>query len=254
MLTATLRLYWPPIALAFVATLSVSCGEGSDSTESLGPVPAQSGTSTEVVPEPGDAPTVDATLEPVIISQARLPTAHAISFDAMLQVYPVVVVGEITGVVAPYDPRPGFLGQPSPATAPPGHPKAGATIDPAAFSRPPGRLSTIYSLLVVDVVAGDSVKSRDVLNYTQIGGIWEGRAHQSEGDPVVQDGQRYLFFLEPAAEQSYTAQPFARFESNGKGELSAVADEWRYLPVVTSLGGGSVDAAKAAIAAAVERQ
>jgi hypothetical protein len=55
----------------------------------------------------------------------------------MLKVYPLVVIGEITGVMNPYDPRPGYVGLPSPPSVPPTL-KSGATVDPEALTRPPG--------------------------------------------------------------------------------------------------------------------
>jgi hypothetical protein len=162
----------------------------------------------------------------------------------MLKVYPIVVVGEITGVISPYDPRPGFLGQPSPQTAPSGHPKAQTTIDPAAFSRPPGRVTTTYSLEVLEVVLGENVKAGDVLNLTQVGGRWEGNVYQAQGDPVVIIGQRYLFFLEYDEEiGDYTAMPFGRFIIATDGTLIAVDKEWEYLPVVADLNGRRADSA-----------
>lgn len=128
-------------------------------------------------------------------------------------------------------------------------------MDPAALSRPPGRLWTDYSLTVLEVVTGGGVKPGDVLRYTQIGGMWEGRAHQAENDPLVREGQRYLFFLEHDREQdNYTAQPFAKFEINSDGALSVPDKIWLYLPVVEELEGRPTGEAKASIAAVADQQ
>jgi hypothetical protein len=172
----------------------------------------------------------------------------------MLKVYPLVVVGEITGVIAPYDPRPGVIGLPDAPSVLPTL-KSGATIDPGALSRPPGQLWTDYSLTVSEVVTGDGVSVGDVLRYTQIGGVWDGRPHQASNDPVVQQGQRYLFFLEHDPEQgNYTAQPFARFEVGEDMSLSVPDEVWLYLTVPRELHGKSLEEAKASVASAVAAQ
>ncbi len=79
------------------------------------------------------------------VGQARYNTELASSLEEMVQNYDTIIIGRVQGIAVPYDPRPGFLGQPTPEPAPSGHPKAG-TFDEEALSRPLGRTFTTYSV------------------------------------------------------------------------------------------------------------
>jgi hypothetical protein len=239
---------------AFGALVFASCGDGSGSRTSYPDAATGSVTLHGLQPEATPDPVAsEPTPEPLIIGEPRPPTLHATSIEALLKAYPFVVVGEISGVIAPYDPRPGVAGLPDAPTVLPTL-KSGATIDPAALLRPPGRLWTDYSLTVVEVLTGD-VRVGDLLTYSQGGGIWEGRAHQVANDPAVREGQRYLFFLEySAAEDSYTGMPFARFEIGQDGSLHVSDEIWRYLPAVEGLHDKQLQQARALIATAETTQ
>lgn len=231
------------LLLIIVGAWAAACSQ----SQGPAPTPTLDDTGVEGTTTQPSEEAASGNLDPVIIGQARPPTLHARSVDAMLAAYSTVVIGEIVGVISPYDPRPGFLGQPSPDPAPSGHPKSDLTIDPEAWSRPPGQLWTEYSLEILEVIAGD-LKPGEQIKLTQGGGMWEGRPHQIEGDPVVRENTRYLFLLEFDDEKGdYTGMPFGRFEIDGEEKLRVVDEVWRYLALVDQFDGRSVESSKTLI-------
>lgn len=187
----------------------------------------------------------------VVIGYARYPTFYGSSLLEMVKKYDTIIVGRVAGVAVPFDPRPGFLGEPTPELPPPGHPKASVLQDPDALSRPPGRMFTTYTIEVLRSIKS-SVSAGDSILVTQAGGMWEGRAHQLEGDPVLEIGSIYLFFLQKDdSAGDYTGIPFGRFKLDAGGRIRVVDERWHYLPAVAALDGLSVDEAVTVIGVAL---
>jgi hypothetical protein len=113
--------------------------------------------------------------------------------DELLRLYPTVLVGRVDGVLQSFDPRPGALGlSQEELDALQAGPK-GAPLPSDILNRPPGNGSSVYSITVVNSILGDIGDSFALM---QSGGIYEGKAYEFEGDPVVLPGSTYLFFLE----------------------------------------------------------
>src|ERR1700674_2773893 len=110
---------------------------------------------------PSGSPTTSSTpaiTPPVITGRITLtPVDPGMPFQTLarlLRFYPNVVVGQVDGVLQPFDPRPGYLGV-SPAviaaieSAPPGK---GGPITSEMLARPPGSWTSIYSVRVLESV------------------------------------------------------------------------------------------------------
>lgn len=121
---------------------------------------------------------------------------------------------------------------------PPGHPKAGKprpVIDPETF---PPTLSR-YDLEVIEVLGG-SIGS-EPLTVFQTGGVKNGIAYESAGNPVIEVGRTYVMFLSFDEKGWHWSTPWGRFEVAPDGSLVPVAAaDWRLLGVRQELEGKTV--------------
>jgi len=125
-------------------------------------------------------------------------------------------------------------------------PKKDATPNPAAW-RP---LGTRYSLLVERVLSG-KVEPGATIFLGKGGVAIDNVACIVEGDPLLVEGARYLFFLNENAVQGwYEGAPFGRFAIATDGRLEAPDSEWVKLGIVSELAGKTVREAEAKIASA----
>ncbi|MFQ5503037.1 MAG: hypothetical protein ACE5EQ_12195, partial [Phycisphaerae bacterium] len=142
------------------------------------------------------------TARPVtVIAYGDPRIAFASSLMEMASPYETIIVGRVEEVLVPYDPRSGFLGIATPEPPrplPSGHPKAGTigTPTPEELARPPGRLSTTYSVEVLRSIRPSSLAVGELIPVTQGGGVWDGEEHRISDDPVLELGATYLMFLE----------------------------------------------------------
>ncbi len=129
---------------------------------------------------------------------------------------------------------------------PPGHPKAGKPrpiIDPETF---PPTLSR-YDLEVIEVLGG-SIGS-EPLTVFQTGGVKNGIAYESAGNPVIEVGRTYVMFLSFDEKGWHWSTPWGRFEVAPDGSLLPVAaDEWRLLGVRQQLEGKTLSDLRSMVA------
>lgn len=219
----------------------VGCsGEGSDAP----PPPAAGsqqthgvGDSEDIQPH-GTVTPAEGTVGIVTIGESALYAPFYRSLDEMTRVLTTVIVGRVTDTLLPYDPRPGFKGlTPEQIEAIESGPK-GRRLTPEELSRPPGRGFSVYSVEVVRILSAKGVAEGDVIGVLQSGGTFEGTAYQREGDPVLESGSTYVFFLEQyrGLEEisepepwgpTYSGPPYGRFIIGTDGTL-AVVDERRW--------------------------
>jgi hypothetical protein len=181
------------------------------------------------------------------------------SVGHMLQAFPIVAIGTVAGIEMPYDPRPGLLGREEEAAALMMKDPAGGTISPEILARPPGNGTALYSVRIIDPVIGEKFAKGDVIYVAQPGGVFEGIAYESFGDPVIEVGSTYLFFLSSStifAEKygaTYEGPPFGRFLAKD-GALQPVHSLWgsdcTKCPLADLLWGRALEDAIAAISTA----
>lgn len=175
---------------------TLACSRTSEDEPPIGsPAPARS----------LESANASATHDPIILgySGVTYPTSE---ISTLLTLYPHVVVGEVTDVLYPFDPRPGFLGiSDEELEALQSGPK-GTTIPADALERPPANMSTIYSVRVLQAVAGGELAVDSQFALIQPGGVFDGSTYQNEGDPVVGVGSTYVFFLKSFDVQSHNFQ------------------------------------------------
>ncbi len=183
-----------------------------------------------------------------------------VSLRKMVATNDVIVVGTPRSILLPYDPRPGYLGVPTPEPVPPGHPKAGAPTPSAEeLARPPGRFFTVYSVEIDTIVTSDNYKPGTEIAVLQNGGMFNGEADNPPDDALIEIGCRYLFFLDEfvglrdiAIEQpwgtTFSGPPWGRFYVDGQGRLDVATSEWKCsgclgpLEIVGQDVGGAVSA------------
>jgi len=224
------------VGFLLVAFLSLSCQQQETPPEEASPNEISTVT---VSPITGKA--TDGALQHVIGGQSDWAPLFQ-SLPDLIRVDGTIVVGLVTGVFLPFDPRPGLLGQPTPEPLPSDHPKY-FTPSPEELSRPPGRGFSVYSVELLAVLAPPSLQTGDTIAVMQSGGVFEGIAYEDHGDPVIEVGATYLFFLQPQlglreisiAEPwgtTYSGGPFGRFLVDPDGRLNVVDDIWN-CPICT---------------------
>lgn len=192
--------------------------------------------------------------ERVVTGEARWKTVLGNSLESMVANNDLVVVARVVGVEdisdlegAGYD-----VGSTGPELyeLQPGDPRYGlptpAPYDPATD---PPQVSR-YNLEVHEVLYGDAAKGQ-VVPVTQSGGVRNGVAYETEGDPVIEVGKTYLLFLDRSDEYGwYWPTPWGRHELKENGKLEPVTSQWDGLTAQKELKGKSVDEAKARVAKA----
>lgn len=217
------------VVLAILST--ASCGDGSLSP-SVSPTSAIPASKTE-------GATVSSTVAPVdsvALIGDGLFVGNYTSLKEMARVYGEVVAGTVVDVLLPFDPRPGYKGLTVEQVVGPS-PKSDWTPSPEEMERPPGRNYTVYSVQIDTVNQSGSAKVGDKIAVLQVGGLFDGTAYETEGDPILKIGQRYLMFLQPypglkeigVAEpwgSTFSGPAFARFFVDDAGLLLTVDNAW----------------------------
>jgi len=158
-----------------------------------------------------------------------------------------VIIGRVTGVALPYDPRGGYGGV-APPTAPPGvpvNPLKNYTPTKEEVNRPPGRPFTVWTMEILD--PGDSAfEPGDVIYVAKVGGIWEGQQIQTEGDPLLEVGSTYLLPIFPSTEVSdllgsgyWSSGAWTEFVVEGE-HVRVSDDGWLTLSAIRELNGKPV--------------
>ena len=195
------------------------------------------------------------------------------SLDEMVNVSDTILMGRVTGVLLPFDPRPGYLGVtpgPTGPPLPPDDPKAKIPVrtpSPEELSRPPGRWFAVYSVAVVRVIKSPRVRSGDTIGVFQNYGVFDGVAYETIYERLMEAGSTYVFFLRESTKLrtisipepwgvTFEGAPYGRFLLDSAGKLEPASDFWRSdkcpvcygVAAITSL---TVDEAAAKIAAAI---
>lgn len=177
------------------------------------------------------------------MAHGLFPFDHGETMERMLHVYPNVVVGRVLSSKAPAIPRP--ESEPDPENPlPPDHPKAGhsATVGPDA---PP--TSTLFTVQVEQVIQGD-LKAGRAIQIGQTGAYHKGVAWQVDHDPLMRNGERYLFFLRESGKHPFLyGTAFGRFPITEDGRLGLVDPMFQTVPVAQLLEGSTIDEAAALI-------
>jgi hypothetical protein len=162
------------------------------------------------------------------------------SLEDLTRVFPVIVVGTVENVLLPFDPRPGYLGVPLEEIVGSPSPKSSWTPSPEEMARPPGRNFAVYSITISRVLSSDALQPGESVAVLQPGGEFEGIRYQIDGDPVLEVGAAYLFFLaeyrgleeisiaEPWG-LTYSTAPYGRFTIE-EGKLRVSLPEWLCRP------------------------
>jgi len=179
------------------------------------------------------------------------------SLEGLVQSYDVVIVGTVSDVLLPFDPRPNpdffddfEAAHPSNEPRPAGHPKAGPQPTPSEYGQ--GRGFTIYTVTVERVVRLTAATLGSTVSLFHSGGVFRGVAYEEERDPVIEVGSTYLFFLTTNANRfaELLGPSSGRFLVDGSGRLQPVETAFADLPSVAALTGLTLDEAEAAILAA----
>jgi hypothetical protein len=193
----------------------------------------------------------------VVVAQGFPPLLNASSIEAMVAAYDTVVVGEVVSsqdmsCVKPEDADVDEHNDDS-FEYPTWHPKAHSTPLPQVCEDLPPTV-TAYAVKVSESYR-PNVAAGDMITIQQLGGIKDGVAYQGEGDPVLELGHAYLFFLRPAVPSDPSSplvgSGFGRFEIDSSGKLAVVDPIWDYLKAVSDLEELSLSEVDSAVAAAV---
>lgn len=235
------------LAVGPLLLLTFACSQdGQEITESPGPATA---TRAHTGPQPA---TVTATQSAEIVNLGfvdwYLPAAD--SLDTLTRGYEVVL-GRVTGIALPFDPRVGYGGV-APETAPPGHPKSSYKPTEEEIQRPPGRLFTVFAVEVIDP-GSSNLAQGDTINVGQSAGLWEGKQYQDEGNPPLVTGMTYLLAIMPSETVEglvgsgyFMGPPFTSFRIVA-GAVQPLDAAWDYLPAVRELEGKPAQGALASI-------
>lgn len=172
------------------------------------------------------------------------------SLQNMLWWHDTIIVGRVSGVLQPFDPRPGYLGSTPPAYS------DVATVEQDAWTRPPGNLFTVYAVNVMRVIGPSRAKAGDTVAILQPGGVFEGVAYEDADDPMIEVGSTYLVFLRSWDISiphpwggAFSSPPFGRFPLDAAGRTQAVNSRWAREAAVAAIAGLTVDEAAAKIEA-----
>lgn len=147
-------------------------------------------------PLPAAATTTPAITRHVILAEAG--TGYPIpKLSRLLQFYPIAVIGEVEQTLVPIDPRPGYLGLSTGEIQDLQSKAGGSPIPSDALARPPGNMTSIYSIKVLESIVGDKFAAGQHFALLQPGGVFEGVAYENDGDPAILVGSTYIFFVAP---------------------------------------------------------
>lgn len=227
-----LKLVTLAIVIPLLSVFVTACDEAE---ESLPQGPAA--TSQQIPPSPSVAVALGGTDPATVHSMGNaLYAPQYTSLVETARVYNEVIVGTVTNILLPFDPRPGYQGL-SVEDVVGASPKSSWTPSAEEMARAPGRDFSVYAVKVDTVIQSKLLKVGDEIGILQSGGLFEGEAYQTDGDPIIQGGARYLFFLEPypGLEEisvketwgtTYSGPPFGRFSIDESGRLAAVDAMW----------------------------
>jgi hypothetical protein len=216
---------------AFGFLISVAVLPGCDQDDA----PARVAPSTVVATGTVLTATVDAQAEPtnqsleVIRTAARMPLAHGKSVETLTTEYPVVLFGQVEEI-----------------TYREGAEDSSGTVD-------------VYTLADVRVdrwVSPPEPGSEATLRVVQPGGVWQDEyLVVFESDEIMEEGDRYFFFLRRPVEGSfgYVGVAFGRFRADS-GVLEPIAEFDESLGAVAELRGMTEDEAAVRVSRALEQQ
>ena len=161
------------------------------------------------------------------------PLSWADSVESLARFHEYVVVARVTSVGVGYPLAETLVEHLVPKEPlPADHPKASITPDPEGKIGPVG---SRFQLEVLRVIGGSDVARGETLAVTMWGGVIDGVRYEDAGDPLLEVGTTYLFFLNRPAVATFTSLPFARFEISEDGRLQRVTDHYDIFGAITEL-------------------
>ena len=199
------------LALVFVA---MGCTKG-DQRAGEDPVIRESPTGISASPRAG---TPSPTSSTIVGAAGTPPLWYGDSMRAMVEAYDTIVVGRVDGV---------------------------AEIDHFTLERPWGGTAyshprTVFNVTVTRTIASTRVGDGDIIRVLQPGGPTpDGTIVGFEGDPRLDEGETYLFFVRDSlpghGEDRFSGSAFGRFLVDGNGTI--IPNGWEALPGVSAVSG-----------------